>query len=37
VVAIGCGDVAVFPGGVVVGDRDGVIVIPLHMVDEITA
>jgi len=32
---IGCGDVAVFPGDVVVGDQEGVIVIPLHLVDEI--
>jgi len=34
---IGCGDVAVFPGDVVVGDRDGVIVVPLHLADEIAA
>jgi regulator of RNase E activity RraA len=34
---IACGDAAVFPGDVVVGDRDGVTVIPLHMVDEIAA
>ena len=34
---IGCGDVAVFPGDVVVGDRDGVIVVPLHLADEIGA
>lgn len=32
---IGCGDVAVFPGDVVVGDKEGVVVIPLHMADEI--
>ena len=32
---IGCGDVAVFPGDVIVGDGEGVIVIPLHLVDEI--
>ena len=32
---IGCGDVAVFPGDVIVGDQEGVIVIPLHMVDDI--
>jgi len=32
---IGCGDVAVFPGDVIVGDDEGVTVIPLHMADEI--
>ena len=32
---IGCGDVAVFPGDVVVGDQEGVVVIPLHMVNDI--
>ena len=32
---IGCGDVAVFPGDVVVGDREGVVVIPAHLADEI--
>jgi regulator of RNase E activity RraA len=34
-VPIGCGDVAVFPGDVVVGDSEGVVVIPAHMADEI--
>ena len=34
-VPIGCGDVAVFPGDVVVGDQEGVTVIPAHMADEI--
>ena len=34
-VPIGCGDVAVFPGDVVVGDQEGVVVIPAHLVDEI--
>ena len=34
---IGCGDVAVFPGDVVVGDAEGVIVIPAHLADEIAA
>jgi hypothetical protein len=29
-VPIGCGDVPVFPGDVVVGDREGVIVMPAH-------
>ncbi|KAF1050190.1 MAG: 4-hydroxy-4-methyl-2-oxoglutarate aldolase/4-carboxy-4-hydroxy-2-oxoadipate aldolase [Xylophilus sp.] len=32
---IGCGDAPVFPGDVVVGDNDGVIVIPAHLADEI--
>ena len=36
-VPIGCGDAPVFPGDVIVGDREGVVVIPAHMVDEITA
>ena len=34
-VPIGCGDVAVFPGDIVVGDDDCVIVIPAHLADEI--
>ena len=34
-VPIGCGDVAVWPGDVVVGDREGVVVIPAHIADEI--
>ncbi len=34
-VPIGCGDVAVFPGDVIVGDGDGVMVIPAHLADEI--
>jgi len=32
---IGCGDVAVFPGDVVVGDDDAVIIIPAGIADEI--
>ncbi|WP_321781863.1 ribonuclease activity regulator RraA [Paraburkholderia sp. J94] len=36
-VPVGCGQAAVFPGDVVVGDNDGVIVIPAHLVEEITA
>jgi regulator of RNase E activity RraA len=32
---IGCGDAPVFPGDIVVGDREGVVVIPAHMADEI--
>lgn len=34
-VPIACGDVAVFPGDVLVGDGDGVMVIPAHLADEI--
>jgi regulator of RNase E activity RraA len=34
-VPIGCGDVAVFPGDVIVGDAEGVVVIPAHLADEI--
>ena len=34
-VPIGCGGVAVFPGDVMVGDGDGVMVIPAHLADEI--
>lgn len=34
-VPIACGDAAVFPGDVLVGDNDGVMVIPAHLVDEI--
>ncbi len=34
---IGCGDVAVFPGDVVVGDGEGVVVIPAHLADEVAA
>lgn len=32
---IGCGDVAVFPGDVVVGDAEGVVVIPAAIADDI--
>ncbi|WP_372003483.1 ribonuclease activity regulator RraA [Tistrella mobilis] len=32
---IACGDVAVFPGDVLVGDADGVMVIPAHLADEL--
>ncbi len=34
-VPIACGDVAVFPGDVIVGDRDGVMVVPAHLAEEI--
>jgi regulator of RNase E activity RraA len=36
-VPIGCGDAPVFPGDVIVGDADGVVVIPSHLADEIAA
>jgi regulator of RNase E activity RraA len=32
---IGCGDTPVFPGDVVVGDGEGVVVIPAHLADEV--
>lgn len=34
---IGCGDAPVFPGDIVVGDADGVIIIPAHLADDIAA
>ncbi len=34
-VPIGCGDVAVFPGDVIVGDDDGIMVIPAHLADSV--
>ena len=36
-VPIGCGDAPVFPGDVIVGDGDGVVVIPAHLADEVAA
>jgi regulator of RNase E activity RraA len=36
-VPIGCGDAPVFPGDVILGDADGVIVIPAHLAEEIAA
>lgn len=36
-VPIACGTVAVFPGDIMVGDKDGVMVIPAHLADEIAA
>jgi regulator of RNase E activity RraA len=33
---IACGDVAVFPGDVVVGDAEGVVVLPAHMAEELS-
>jgi regulator of RNase E activity RraA len=34
-VPIGCGDAPVFPGDVVVGDADGVVILPAHLAAEI--
>jgi len=34
-VPVGCGDVAVWPGDIMVGDGEGVIVVPAHLADEI--
>ena len=36
-VPVGRGDAPVFPGDVVVGDAEGVVVIPAHLVDEVAA
>jgi len=36
-IPIACGDVAVFPGDVVVGDADGVIIVPLEIADNLSA
>ena len=36
-VPIGCGDVAVWPGDIVVGDGEGVVVIPAGIVEEVAA
>ena len=36
-VPIACGDAPVWPGDVVVGDAEGVVVIPAHLADEIAA
>jgi len=36
-VPIGCGDAPVFPGDIVVGDDDSVIIIPAHLADEVAA
>lgn len=32
---IGCGDVAVYPGDIVVGDSEGVCIVPAHLANEI--
>lgn len=36
-VPIGCGGVAVYPGDVIVGDAEGVVVIPANLADEVAA
>ena len=36
-VPVGCGDTPVFPGDIVVGDAEGVVVIPAHLADEVAA
>lgn len=36
-VPIGCGDAPVFPGDIVVGDDDSVIIIPAHLAGEVAA
>ena len=36
-VPIGCGDAPVFPGDLVVGDDEGVIVVPAHLAQEVAA
>lgn len=36
-VPIGCGDAPVFPGDLILGDDEGVIVIPAHLAEEVAA
>ena len=36
-VPIGCGDAPVFPGDIIVGDDEGVVVLPAHLAEEIAA
>lgn len=36
-VPIGCGDAPVFPGDLVVGDNEGVIVVPAHLAEDVAA
>lgn len=35
-VPIACGDVAVFPGDILVGDGEGVVVVPRHLAEEVS-
>ena len=34
-IPIGCGGVAVFPGDIVVGDAEGVVIVPAHLAVEV--
>ena len=34
-VPIACGDVAVYPGDIIVGDEEGVVVVPAHLADQV--
>lgn len=34
-VPIGCGDIAVFPGDIIVGDDDGIMIISAHLADKL--
>lgn len=34
-VPIACGDVAVYPGDIIVGDEEGVVVVPAHLAEEV--
>jgi regulator of RNase E activity RraA len=36
-VPVGCGDAPVFPGDIIVGDAEAVVVLPAHLADEIAA
>ncbi|OZM82400.1 ribonuclease activity regulator RraA [Pseudonocardia sp. MH-G8] len=36
-VPIGCAEVAVYPGDIMVGDQDGVVCVPRHLADEVAA
>lgn len=36
-VPVACGGVAVYPGDLVVGDADGVVILPRHLADEVAA
>jgi len=34
-VPIGCGGVAVYPGDLIVGDADGIVVVPAHLAEDV--